>query len=98
MEYEIDDHHLLELLSGEADGRYGAGIGKVFRRRVLQIQNAPDEREFYKFASWRFEKLSGDRSHQRSIRLNDQMRLIIEIAPGNPGNLVKLKGIEDYHK
>ena len=50
----------------------------MFRRRVDQIRQAPDERDFYTMRSYRFEKLSGNRGGQHSIRLNDQWRLIVE--------------------
>jgi toxin HigB-1 len=47
--------------------------------------------------SWHYEKLEGSRSHQRSIRLNDQWRLIIEIIERKPSNIIEIIGIEDYH-
>ena len=61
------------------------------------IRAAPDERTFYALKSLRFEKLKGPRAHQRSMRLNDQWRLILEIQPSTPGNIVVLIKIEDYH-
>ena len=44
-----------------------------------------------------FEKLKGDRSHQHSIRLNLQWRLILEVEEDEAGKLIAIVGIEDYH-
>lgn len=46
--------------------------------------------------SLHYEKLKGKRSHQRSMRLNDQFRLIVEIEEAN-GRTVVVISIEDYH-
>lgn len=99
MEVTFADSKLDRL---ETDPQYDAGhdqaIVRAFRRRMQAIRAAEDERVFYQLNSWRFEKLKGDRSHQRSIRLNDQWRLIIEIEKNQPKNTVIIVAIEDYHK
>ena len=98
MDLEFADSEL-ERMAGEADatGGFSQAIVRAFRRRVQFIKAAVDERDFYQMRSLRFEKLKGARSHQRSIRLNNQWRLILEIIPGNPKNTVRIVGIEDYH-
>jgi proteic killer suppression protein len=48
------------------------------------IRAAPDERVFYQLKSLHFEELLGNRSHQHSMRLNDQWRLIIEFVTDLP--------------
>ena len=58
---------------------------------------AEDERTFYALRSLRYEKLKGQRQHQRSIRLNDQWRLIVEIQKEASEAVVKIVKIEDYH-
>ncbi len=46
----------------------------------------------------RFEKLKGKRAHQRSLRINSQWRLIIELREIEDGNKVAVMiAIEDYH-
>ena len=61
------------------------------------IRAAPDERDFYAMKSLHFEKLEGDRSHQRSLRLTKKWRLIVELEGSAPNKVVRVKGIEDYH-
>jgi len=79
------------------NGGHSEAIVKAYRKRLQFIRAAADERDFYAMRSLHFEKLKGDRSHQRSMRLNDQWRLILEIKPATPKNIVVVVGIEDYH-
>ena len=64
---------------------------------MQQIRAAADERDFYAIRSLHFEKLSGRRQDQYSMRLNDQYRLILEIAGGAADKVIVIVGIEDYH-
>ena len=85
----------------ERDAKYSAGRGdaidKAFRKRMQQIRSAADERDFYALKSLRFEKLKGERSHQHSMRLNEQWRLILEIGGDGSNKKLTVVGIEDYH-
>jgi proteic killer suppression protein len=78
-------------------GGYSAAVVSVFRRRMQLIRSAPDERDFYAMKALHFEKLKGKRSHQHSMRLNDQWRLILEFKGKSPSKLVVIVSIEDYH-
>ena len=83
----------------EVDPNFGGGWGrdviKAFRRRMQFIRDAVDERDFYNHKSLHYEKLKGNRSHERSIRLNDQYRLILRLD--SAAKAVVVIGIEDYH-
>ena len=85
----------------ETDREFNAGfdvaIVRRFRKTMQLIRAAPDERTFYQMKSLHYEKLKGKRSHQRSMRLNDQWRLILEIEQQEDGKLVVIVSIEDYH-
>ncbi len=98
MDVEFSDEWLDRL---ETDPKYNANFAREvvrsFRKRMQVIRNAPDERTFYGLKSLHFEKLKGDRDHQRSMRLNDKWRLILEIRPAEPKNVVIVVDIEDYH-
>ena len=98
METEFANDELDRLANdpNATKGCWQAILG-VYRKRIQFIKAALDERDFYAMKSLRFEKLKGNRSHQRSMRLNDQWRLILEIIPGTPKNTVRIIGIEDYH-
>src|SRR5438093_1029937 len=94
-EFETQDLHDLYTKRDFSAG-YGKEIVKAYRKRIQIIKAARDERDLYAIKGNRFEKLKGDRSHQRSLRLNDKMRLIIEIKEGTSKNRILVIGIEDY--
>jgi toxin HigB-1 len=78
-------------------GGYAPGIVRAFRMRMQVIRSARDETDFYALKSLHFEKLKGKRKHQHSMRLNKQLRLILEIAKHPQGNEIAIVAIEDYH-
>lgn len=82
------------------EGGYTHGLGpnivKAFRKVMQAIVAATDERDFYGLKSLHYKKLKGSRSHQRSMRLNQQFRLIVELVQQDD-KLVLIVAIEDYH-
>ncbi|GAC1473872.1 MAG: type II toxin-antitoxin system RelE/ParE family toxin [Isosphaeraceae bacterium] len=98
MDVEFTDEQWDRL---ESELNFSAGfareIVRAYRKRLQVIRSASDERTFYTMKSLHFEKLKGNRAHQRSMRLNDQWRLILEIRPAQPKNVIIVVGIEDYH-
>lgn len=98
MDVEFADE-MLERLEREFQftGGFSAEIVRAFRKRMQLIRNALDERDFYQLKGAQFEKLKGQRSHQRSMRLNKQWRLVLELREAATGKTVRVVGIEDYH-
>lgn len=98
MEVHFEDPDLDRL---EIDAAFTAGhppgIVKAYRKAIQAIRAAPDERDLHARRGWNFEKLQGTRSHQHSIRLNLQWRLILELRGRGSEKVVHLMGIEDYH-
>lgn len=97
----MDVRHLdpkLERLETEAAfrGGYDHKLIKAFRKTMAIIRAAADERTFYALKGLHYEKLQGQRSHQRSMRLNDQFRLLLQ-SEKDDGNLIVIVSIEDYH-
>ncbi len=68
----------------EVDPAFSMGLHesvvRAYRKRLQIIRSAPDERDFYALKSLHYEKLKGRRQHQRSMRLNAQYRLIVELS------------------
>ena len=82
----------------EADSQeFSEAVTERYRSRINLIRSAPDERDFYALKSLHYEKLSGDRAHQRSMRLNQQWRLILEFEGEGADKTVVIIAIEDYH-
>lgn len=67
------------------------------RNKLVLLENAPDERTLRNWRSLHYEKLRGNRDGQRSIRLNDQWRLIFELDEIETPPIIKILSIEDYH-
>lgn len=63
------------------------------------IDAALDERDLYANKGLHFEKLAGQRGKQgqRSLRLNKQWRLIVNLAEDEAGSYLQIIDIEDYH-
>jgi toxin HigB-1 len=93
------DNKTLQRIDEEPDynGGFDRALVRAFRKRMQFIRAAANETDFYQIKSLHFEKLKGKRSHQHSMRLNDQFRLILEIEKDDHGNTVVVIDIEDYH-
>jgi proteic killer suppression protein len=89
----------LDRLETDVDYEMGLGPGVVraYRTRLQAIRAALDERDFYALKSLHFEKLKGKRKHQHSMRLNKQLRLVVELQGKGQSKVVLVVGVEDYH-
>ena len=96
MEVRFKDKNLARLET-EEQGGWDQAIVRSFRKRMQQIRAAPDERTFYALKSLHFEELKGDRAGQHLMRLNDQMRLTVELEGKGADKVVVIIAIEDYH-
>jgi proteic killer suppression protein len=94
---EFEDANLQRLYE-DPDYKFGGQeVTKAFRKVVTCIQAAQDERDLYAMKSLHFEKLKGKRTGQRSLKLNDQWRLVIRLEARDEGKTAVIIGIEDYH-
>jgi proteic killer suppression protein len=78
----------LRLLYHEEKGalKYPTEVVDAFYKKMSVIEAAVDLRDLYALKSLHFEKLKGARSEDRSIRLNKQYRLILQIKKDQQGN------------
>lgn len=80
MRVRYGDERLSLVETGQAHRlRLPVDVVQTARRRIRFLREALDERDLYAMRSLHYEKLEGDREGQRSIRLNNKWRLIIEI-------------------
>ena len=91
----------LEKLYTEEKGahRYPPGVVDSFFEVVDMIGAAEDEQTFYTLKSLHYEKLRSYKGYAeaRSMRLNRQFRLILEIREDEDGRYVFIIDIDDYH-
>ena len=95
VEFSDDDYGRLETDPGFTGG-FAQNIVSSFRRRMQQIRAAVDERDLRNLRGLNFKKMKPPRSHQQSIKLNKQWRLILELN-GNGEKYLVIICIEDYH-
>jgi proteic killer suppression protein len=92
------DHRLERIeIDGSYDGGHGQPVVRGFRKVMSWIRDAEVETDLYAMKSLHFERLKGARSHQRSMRLNDQFRLILEMEKTGKDKTILVILIEDYH-
>jgi proteic killer suppression protein len=98
MEVEFGDPSL-SLIETDDAGRTGLPVGiiKSARRKLTVLRAAPDDRSLRNWKSLHYEKLKGDRAGLRSIRLNDQYRMVFSLNEGTKPPTVTITAIEDYH-
>jgi toxin HigB-1 len=77
--------------------KYPAEVVTAFFDVMASLAAAVDERDIRKLKSLHYEKLSGGRKGQHSVRLNKQWRLVIEVEEDKAGKLLAILSIEDYH-
>ena len=80
-----------------AETRLPVAVIKSCREKLIELEAAPDERTLRNWKSLHYEKLSGDREGQRSIRLNKQWRLVFELDDCSSPPIANILGVEDYH-
>lgn len=90
----------LEALYTEERGtrKYPLEVVDAFFDVMAIISAARDERDLYALKGLHFEKLTGDRRGEHSIRLNKQWRLTLVITNDEEGNYLVILDIEDYHR
>lgn len=70
-----------------------ATIGSA-RRKLTLLRAATDDRSLKNWKSLRYEECSGDRGGYRSIRLNDEYRLVFSLDKSTTPETVTILGIE----
>ena len=83
--------------SGVGSRRYPPQVVDGFFEVLQIVRSAAHVGDLYGFKSLHFEKLSGDRFGQRSMRLNGQWRLIVTLDVESEAPEVVVIEIVDYH-
>lgn len=92
------DEELSLIETDEAGAtRLPIGVIKSARRKLTVLRAAIDDRSLRNWKSLHYEKLKGDREGQRSIRINDQYRIVFELDEETEPQTVTILSIEDYH-
>ncbi len=98
MQVEFKDR-TLALIESDRAGEVKLPIAVInsCRDKLVVIRAAPDERTLRNWRSLHYEKLKGERKSQRSIRLNQQYRMVFTIDATIKPPKMTILAIEDYH-
>ncbi len=84
-------------LEGTGAERIPEGVYVSFVDLIRLIIAIPNERVLYNIPGLRPEKLRGKRQFEKSLRVNQQFRLIYRIEKDADGNFFFVLDLEDYH-
>lgn len=98
MRIEFADDSLKRVCTDEAH-KLGLPFAVIVaaRRRLIQLEAAFDERDLRNLKSLNYKKLQGERDGQRSIRVNDQYRIVFDVSQGDRPPVVTILEIGDTH-
>lgn len=98
MRIEFADERLLLLFTRDAH-KLGLPIAviKAAQLKLYELEQAPDERTLRNWRGLRYKKLGGEREGQRSIRVNDQYRIVFEILNDERPPVIRVLEIDDIH-
>lgn len=98
MKIEFRDKRLgLIRTDRAAETRLPFPVIKSCREKLIVLEAAPDERTLRNWKSLRYKKLEGARDGQRSIRINDQWRLVFTLDETSSPPIIMVLAVEDYH-
>jgi len=98
MDFEFADSDLEDVYyDPKATLGLGPSVDKGFRKVIGIIVAATDERDLRAMKGLHYEKLKGDRSHQHSLKITRQWRIIIERVKGDGRTRLVIVKVEDYH-
>jgi proteic killer suppression protein len=67
------------------------------RRRLIQLDAARDERDLRNLKGMHYKKLVGAREGQRSVRINDQYRIVFTVDEAERPPVIRILEIGDIH-
>jgi toxin HigB-1 len=99
LRFKFKSKKIEALYEQEKDAHKYPNVIDDFFEVISAISAASDERDLYALRGLRFEKLKGQRGKkgERSLRLNQQWRLIIALEKDKDGSYLLIIDIEDYH-
>jgi proteic killer suppression protein len=93
-------HEDLSLVETDQAHRLRLPVAVVLavRRKIRVLRQAFDERDLYAMKSLHYEKLQGELGGIRSLRINDQWRLLVEIDQACDPLEIVIKEISNHYR
>ena len=80
-----------------AETRLPISVINSFRKKLVVLRAAPDERTLRNWKSLHYEKLAGNLAGKRSIRINEKWRMVFDLDTECSPPKISVLSIEDYH-
>lgn len=98
MRIEFDDADLQRICTDEAH-KLGSpfAVIQAARRRLVQLEAAIDERDLRNLKSLNYKKLQGDHDGKRTVRVNDQYRIVFTLLDTERPPIINILAICDTH-
>ena len=98
MDIEFHDKNLALIETDRAgETKLPLAVVNSARRKLVVIRAAPDERTLRNWKSLRYEKLTGDRQGQRSIRINEKWRMVFKLDDSCSPAKIVVFAIENHY-
>jgi proteic killer suppression protein len=99
VDFEFANRRLERLYTEELGAKKFPGeVVDAFFEVMVAIEHARDERDLRALKHLHFEKLKGQRKHQRSLKLHGGFRMVVQLLEDSDGPYLLLEEIVDYHK
>jgi proteic killer suppression protein len=98
MKIEFADDDLARICTDQAF-RLGLPVAviKAARNKLVQMEAAQDERDLRNLKSLNYKKRKGDCDGERSVRINDQYRIVFTLADHTKPPAIVIIRIGDDH-
>lgn len=98
MKVEFADDELAQICTDQAF-RLGLPVAviRTARTRLIQLEAARDERDLRNLKGLHYKKGKGDRADERSVRINDQYRIVFTLSDDERPPIIRITKIGDTH-
>jgi proteic killer suppression protein len=98
MKVEFSDDDLAAICTDQAY-RLGLPVAVIrsARNRIIQLAAAHDERDLRNLKGLHYKKGKGERAGERSIRINDQYRIVFTLSADENPPIIRITQIGDTH-
>ena len=98
MRIEFADATLSRICTDEAHKlRLPIAVIRAARKKLLLLELAPDERTLRNFKSFNYKRRKGEKNGKRSVRINDQYRIVFTLNDSTVPPTIRILEIRDTH-
>lgn len=98
MKVEFADEDIAQICTDQAY-RLGLPVAVIrsARDKIIQLEAARDERDLRNLKGLHYKKGKGARADERSVRINDQYRIVFTLSDEEHPPIIRITQIGDTH-